>query len=1430
MSPNRSLFIPLGLLLLGLTVNSLRAACSGETVTLGANPSSLLPGQTSNLSAAVKCSSGTTDPNVVWTFSPSVAGAAPGPTTTVANATTGISANTYTAPALISVSQSVKVTVQTVDGSNLTASATITLTPPLDVGTGAPTPALQTAFISAFYRNNFFNLVLVPPAGAVKRLGTAGYVQEFTDKNSSAKLALATISPTVSSTSDGYAPVVQLLGDLYTYYTSVGATTAGYPTSDTLNCPMFDPANYCTYDIFDKSYVLFAYHAALATGQDFAINGLFYTEWTKLGGITGLGQPVDVQTVITAAVIAPATAGNTATFQSFVNGNIYSVTSGPNKGVNFSVLQPILGLYLAGGGPSGSLGLPTGEETVLSSGDHRQAFEGGSIQYTPGGGGPVLRPPVSAVILSGTGVTPGKPVVLNLGQTLALSALPTTATGAALTDRLVSWTTTNNRVVQIKASNLTAVVTAIGGGSATVTAASEGVISPKLIVNVVAPCCQIGDGAPATVQLAFQTALTRNKISVQVPVASPAARVGNGYVQTVQSTDATPVTYLLAQSDRLGTAFVLGGAVLSAYQALGGPAGALGYPTADQSAGGTQVFENHAALGGSPVRLVTGVVLSKWALAGYDLGAAGAPVSDPDVFSTFGANAGVMQSFAKGVIYGVTAGPLAGQAYLVSGLILARYNALGGASGAFGIPVSDEFVTGGLHQQNFEGGNFTYATGDAAAVENAAPKKPGVIVSPGTLTAGGSARLAIVGFANNSTLRVSVTGQPDFLVTTATGAYSWDLFFPLNAASATVAIHAADTKGTATADGTLTVRGLANNRIPIAKVQGDSQTGVPGALLPLSLRVVLLDSSGNPVTGAKVTFQASTGAQVAPASALTDATGQAETFVRLPLREGITLVDVEAPAVAQNGVTFAVRSAASGLSNFPNLQQAGTAPLGNGAATIGQKGALLTAVASILRYHQNRGDLPAPNGTADPATLNAFLKAYCTLDSQGAQHCDGFLSNPDSGEQIVNLWRAAEFTGGVDVSLENPAPPAIADLVAQGWPVLVSLRLALNRAVAGGHFVVATGVAADGSIAILDPNPAFARTSLQDYLTGFTASGRNWKADLVGAARLVPRSPAATRFLLAALSQPAEVMNGLTLSPESAAGGCGQQWSMLDSVDSAGGTPAKGPLVSTIGVCDGSQPVYQVGVGAPQPFHALLIDLAAGGSSFDLSGSAPAIYKATRPKLDLVLAPQDVSFPANAVVNAATYTPGIAPGGIMSIFGTGLSGAGAATTVDMDGTVAQLLYTSAFQINAEVPMGLAPGVHTLRVQSAFGSAEQQVTVSAVAPEIFLVGNPPMGALVNQDNSLNGPTNPLPRGKALVIYCTGLGAVTKSGPYSVTVSPVTVVVNGLEVPAAFSGLTPGYTGLYQVNAIIPAATPPGLGTALTLKQADQTSNSVLFALQ
>ena len=307
-------------------------------------------------------------------------------------------------------------------------------------------------------------------------------------------------------------------------------------------------------------------------------------------------------------------------------------------------------------------------------------------------------------------------------------------------------------------------------------------------------------------------------------------------------------------------------------------------------------------------------------------------------------------------------------------------------------------------------------------------------------------------------------------------------------------------------------------------------------------------------------------------------------------------------------------------------------------------------------------------------------------------------------------------------------------------------------------------------------------------------------------------------------------MSSLAFDVSSANGACGLALQMVDTVDSAGNGPANGALVSKMQVCDGSQPAYQVSVGASQPYQAFVTDLASGGSTFNLSSSAPATYQATRPLLNLALAAATTNITAAGVVNAATFTSAIAPGGIVSIFGSGLAAAAGSTTVDIDGEAVTVLSASAFQINAVLPVDVTEGSHTLRVKSPFGTAQQSVIVSAVAPAIFLVGTPAVGAVENADGSLNGPANPVGRGQELLVFATGLGATTKKSSLFVTNTTVTVLINGTELAVDFAGLAPGFAGLYQVNVAIPTNTAPGLGISLTLKQGGQLSNSVNVAIQ
>ena len=195
-------------------------------------------------------------------------------------------------------------------------------------------------------------------------------------------------------------------------------------------------------------------------------------------------------------------------------------------------------------------------------------------------------------------------------------------------------------------------------------------------------------------------------------------------------------------------------------------------------------------------------------------------------------------------------------------------------------------------------------------------------------------------------------------------------------------------------------------------------------------------------------------------------------------------------------------------------------------------------------------------------------------------------------------------------------------------------------------------------------------------------------------------------------------------------------------------------------------------------------------------------------------------------MNAATFGSDVAPGGIISIFGSGF---GSSSTVTVNGEPAKIFGSMAFQINAQIPADIAPGTATVNISSPNGTTSAQITVRAVAPEIFLI-SPAQAAITNQDNSLNTPTNPAFRGAAIVIYATGFGAVKPQNGLNVATTPMTVVVGGTELVTAFAGLTPGAIGLYQANVILPQNLPPGLTLPLFLKQGGATSNIAMVAVQ
>lgn len=225
---------------------------------------------------------------------------------------------------------------------------------------------------------------------------------------------------------------------------------------------------------------------------------------------------------------------------------------------------------------------------------------------------------------------------------------------------------------------------------------------------------------------------------------------------------------------------------------------------------------------------------------------------------------------------------------------------------------------------------------------------------------------------------------------------------------------------------------------------------------------------------------------------------------------------------------------------------------------------------------------------------------------------------------------------------------------------------------------------------------------------------------------------------------------------------------------------------------------------------------------------------------------QTPSLGAGAIVNGASFAKAsdpngaLAPGTIVSAFGANLASATQASlTVPLSNNLngssltffagqtsypAPLFFVSSGQINAQVPFNV-PLNSNITAQVNFNgqtSTPIAVTVSSVSPGIFFstdTGGNSIGALLHNDTfAAVTPLNPAKPGEFIDIFCTGLGAVNPTGvsgdrgpgsPPSLTTATPTVTVAGANASVPFSGLAPGFVGLYQVAFQVPAGTPAGL---------------------
>jgi uncharacterized protein (TIGR03437 family) len=260
---------------------------------------------------------------------------------------------------------------------------------------------------------------------------------------------------------------------------------------------------------------------------------------------------------------------------------------------------------------------------------------------------------------------------------------------------------------------------------------------------------------------------------------------------------------------------------------------------------------------------------------------------------------------------------------------------------------------------------------------------------------------------------------------------------------------------------------------------------------------------------------------------------------------------------------------------------------------------------------------------------------------------------------------------------------------------------------------------------------------------------------------------------------------------------------------------------------------YSTGPDNTKAGQAIMIVLSSAGTA---DGTLTEAY------FDQVSLTAKAVFAISGVTSATAFGggPSTAPGSFVEIYGSNLAtntrnwggsdfGGGDAptsldgTSVTIGGQKAFVSYISPNQVNALVPSNIPTGQQGVAVTNALGvTSAFTITVNAVEPGLlatsnFRVKGTQYAVALNPDGTYALPvgaidglaSHPAAAGETLVFYGMGFGPVTPAIPAGQLVGQPNALTNtfqmfigGMAATAAYSGLAPNYTGLYQFNIVVP----------------------------
>jgi len=671
-------------------------------------------------------------------------------------------------------------------------------------------------------------------------------------------------------------------------------------------------------------------------------------------------------------------------------------------------------------------------------------------------------------------------------------------------------------------------------------------------------------------------------------------------------------------------------------------------------------------------------------------------------------------------------------------------------------------------------------------------------------------------------------------------------------------------------------------------ILGNPQTQDLGSVSPFT--VLATDTNGNPVTNALVTFTLTSGigglASPLGSSANvvvvpTDSTGQASITFVPTIAAFNTGATVTASALTgakdANGNPITVTQSFYITTLLMDVQYCGAPPCNP---------PLSPLVAQVLQ--------PAPStvltGIAGATLPNPVLVRVFLTTGVGVPNV-GVSVSTGSNVNLPNTTCASPAGGGL--ALTDATGLATCNVVLNGVPGTESLTIAVPEAIVDGAsdlnfgpytLTIQPGPAAE--INILSGNNQVVPTGTTlpvPFLVQVTDAFKNSIPGLpvtwsVTSGSIILTSASTVTSVTGEATAAGYVISpgGTTITVQITVGSVSATFTVLSSIpptavsvvsgnnqSAAINTPFSAPLVvqlldkagnpasfaPVVFTTSGLQTLSATSVTAGVNGQASVMVTSAGpfAGTFKVSaiiGSGKNPPTATFTLTTLPLGPE-----GPAILNSASFTPGIAPGGLVTLIGPGLTPTiqGVVTdptemagySVSFDGIPAPILalvnQDGNQQINAQVPFEELPGTtDNITIETPQGSASlSNITVNPLSPGIFTNGtlaadgtNYPLAEALRPDGSYVSASNPAQRGENITFFATGLGQTAPNASTGVPGQPGQIVAGALYAGVNNQGnavvsaiYQPNALGLYAVTIQIPATTTPGPAQPLGLLMMD-----------